>query len=373
MAIAAPIGSSQLSRLYAEEAKGDRVADSLSAADLIRQGREQFEQKQYEQAEKSLAAVKTAGLGDKDREAYLSLLTDVKHAAAERRAAREALQSGQDAVNGDQTLEAIAQFRAAAGNQFADSKTVSTANEQLAKLQKPTPRFFDSDEPAAAAAPATQPTQVADQMTGKQYYELGVGQYRAGDWAHAKQSLQLALNDGFKPESLYQDPPSVYLKRMGAREQSDVERVQHLSQVPTTAPADAGTTDPLQALKATDEARTVRRDQATKQAQEWVREAQDAQRSNNYDRALDLYSQAANIDPNNAAAIQGRDQMLTLLGRNPSPQNLGQTVSEDVRARQGEIRFQVQSNLDQAHASIQQGNWATAQIAIDRARLASQA
>ena len=388
-AMAAPLGLAQFSRLYASEAPGeatgDRLTDASSAADLIRQGREQFDHQQFEQAERTLGAVKTATLADTDREAYLSLLTDVKHAATERRSAREELRNGEDAMKGDQTLEAISSLRAVANNHYADEQTLAAARLHLTAL--------DRHPAAPAVVPAALPAQLTGPMTGKQHYELGLSQYRSNDWLHARENLQLAVNGGYKPASLYQDPPAEILKRMGAREQSDLQRVQHLSQAPTTAPSDAGTgaaaapaaptppgtvtpsgSDPLAALKATDESRQIRHQQAVSQSQEWVREAQDAQRANNFDRALDLYTRAADLDPSNAAAVQGRDQVLTLRGQNPAA--AGNADSDEgrlVKARISEISYKVDTNLEQAQQAIHQGHWADAQFAIDRARLAASA
>jgi general secretion pathway protein D len=387
-AMAAPLGLSQFSRLHAEEAKGDHLADAPSAAELIRQGREQFEQKKFEQAERTLGIVKAASLADGERDAYLSLLTDVKHAATERRSAREALHNGQDAMAGEQTLQAISSFREVVDNQFADEQTVKTAHEHLVALNK----HPIAPEAQARATPEAKPapTVASGPMTGKQYYELGASQYRSNDWVHARINLQLAMNAGYKPASIYEDGPAEILKRMAAREQSDLQRVQRLSQAPATGPADAGasspapanpnpqpavtggnTADPLAVLRATDDARQLRHQQAVTQSQEWVHEAQDAQRANNFDRALDLYTRAAELDPNNAAAVQGRDQMLTLRGQNPVAPNAGAGVNAITLAAKREIEYNVSTNLDQAHAAIQAGNWRDAQISIDRARLAA--
>jgi general secretion pathway protein D len=421
--MAVPLGLSQFSRLYADEAKGDRLPDAPSAAELIRQGRQQFEQQKFEQAERTLGVVKSAALDDKDRDAYLSLLTDVKHAATERRSARQELHNGEDALLGDQTLQAISSFREVVTNRYADQDTIKVAREHLIALNK--------HAVAAAPAPVAQPAVASGPMTGKQYYELGVSQYRSNDWMHARLSLQMAMNAGYKPASLYQDPPAEILKRMAAREQSDLQRVQHLSQVPASGPADAGTgaatapapadaatgaatapataeattapatspadataatptvpvaptiptappaampaagPDPLATLRATDDARQLRHQQAISQSQEWVREGQDAQRANNFDRALDLYTRAAQLDPNNAAAVQGRDQVLTLRGQNPAASDMLSDEARRLEAARSEIRYNVQTDLDQAQSSIHQGQWANAQLAIDRARLSS--
>lgn len=389
-AVAVPLGGSQISRLYADEAKGDQLAGTLSPAELIRQGRQQFDQQNFEQAERTLSMVKSAALEDKDRETYLSLLTDVKHAATERRAARESLRNGEDALAADQTLDAISSFREVVSNHFADQKTAKAAHGHLIALSKPVVRVTRD----MVVTPATQPAVVSAPTTAKQYYDLGVSQYRANDWLHARQNLQIAMKEGYKPASLFQDPPAEILNRMTARDESR-QRVQHLSQAPAAGPADAGTAaptttasetptstpgaapagnsnDPLAVLRASDDARRLRHEQAVSQAQEWVREGQEAQRANNFDRALDLYTRAAQLDPNNAAAVQGRDQMLTLKGQNPAaPANAASPEARLLEAERGEIQYNVRVNLEQAHNAIQDGHWKDAQVAIDRARLAA--
>jgi general secretion pathway protein D len=298
---------------------------------------------------------------------------------------------------------------------------------------------------AAKSAPATQPASLSSAtLTGQQAYELGVSQYRKGDWYRARQNLQLAINAGFTPESLYQDSPATILHRMSLREEGSRERMLHLSQLPDAAapapaapapaapapaapadpaaptpaapaapaadaaapppaPAPAAPTadaapaaapatpaapaapaipapaapvipppgsDPLATLRATDEARQLRHQQAVAQANEWVREAQEARKQNNLTRSLDLYTRAADLDPSNQAAVVGRDEILTLEGKAP-PQGGINTLGVDLKARQGEISYQVQSNLDEARADIQQGQWGAAQIAIDKSRLAA--
>ena len=368
--MAAPVGVSQFSRLYADEPKGDRLTNGApTPQELMHLGREQFDGQDYERAEKTLQAVRTSTLSEKDREAFLSLLTDVKRAAMERRSAREELLDGIDALKNKQLLEAAAHFKAVADNHYADKSTRADAGLRLAALG---PAAAPTTHPAAPA-PDNFANQAVQHLTPKRHYEIGLWQYQQGDWTHARANLQLALEAGYKP-GLYQDPPAEILKRMDQRAQavSEKQRVQHLMQA--TAPAEApgaGAQDPIAALKATDEARAVRRQQAQAQAKEWVREAKEAETANNYDRALDLYTRAADADPSNAAAVQGRDHVLVLMGRNPSPQNLPERATQEMAARQGEIQYQVQSNLDQARSAIQQQQWGNAQIAIDRARLAA--
>jgi hypothetical protein len=131
--------------------------------------------------------------------------------------------------------------------------------------------------------------------------------------------------------------------------------------------------DTLAALQATDEARTIRHNQAVQQSKEWTREAQKAQRDNNLDHALDLYTRAANLDPGNSAAVQGRDQILTIQSRLPPRAIASVDLDGHNGGAKGEISYQVQSNLDTAKSAIERGEWQTAETAIGRSRLAAAA
>jgi type II secretory pathway component GspD/PulD (secretin)/tetratricopeptide (TPR) repeat protein len=381
-AIAAPLGVVQISQLVCgQDAKGDQLTDPKPDldAELIRQGRDQFEHRQFEQAEKTLSAVKQASLSDKDRESYLSLLSDVKHAAIERRTAREEFIDGEEALRGEQSMEAISHFKAVATNAFADEEMANKARARLALLDSMSVNGRKAEEQApeqtvALNIPAQQAAVAGvSQLSPEQRYELGVSEYRQGNWDEARKNLQLAEAAGYQPASLYQDPPSTIMKRMDARAQADRQRVQHLAQAAQATTEPSTQNDALSAVRATDESEQIRRQQAQTQAAEWVRQANDARGQQQYDKALDLYNRALEIDPNNAAAAQGRDQVMVLMGRNPSPTNLPNEASREIQARQGEIRYQIQSNLDQARAAIQAGDFKQAQLSIDRARLAASA
>ena len=391
-AMAAPVGLLQLSRLYAaDQPKGDQLPEPLSDRDLVKLAGEQLDSRRYEQAEKTAQAVRTSHLSEKERDAFLSLSAEVKRAAIERRTAREELRNGEDALKSHQTIEAAGHFKAAVRNHFADDTTLRQARAQLQQLKG----IAESDDAApvqlaaeVTAAPTTQPAAdvqptAPQPRTGKDYYEIGLTEYRQGHWSSARVNLQLAQQNGYKPASLYQDAPAEIIKRIDQREEAISQRVkvQHLAQAatePTGAPSGSaapgsGDQAALDALKATDEARQLRHNQALAQSHEWVREAQDAERQNNYDRALDLYTRAADLDPSNAAAVQGRNNVLVLMGRSPAPENLMARQEQDIRARKEEITYQVQNNLDQARASIRGANWANAANAIDRARIATNA
>src|SRR5882724_6703511 len=243
-AMAAPFGVVQLSQLQAQDAKPEQLAGPTPTnADLVRQARQEFQHRQFEQAEKTIAAVKADALSERDREAYLTLASDVKHAAIECRAAREDLLNGEDALKGQQELDAIARFKSVALNQFADVTTVKKAKARLILL----------DKSSAAGDPVAE---TASDLSPQNRYELGLSQYRSGNWNDARHNLQVAQAAGYKPASLYQDPPAAIIARIDARQQSnqDRERVQKLAQA--AAPQNNTNTgnDPLAALRATDDA-----------------------------------------------------------------------------------------------------------------------
>ena len=383
-AMAAPFGVVQIAKLQAEEAKPEKQgalppsAVQLSSADLLQQARQQFEHRQYEQAGKSLTLVKPADLIGADHDSYASFALDVKRALVERREANADLREGEDALKGKHRDEALARFKAVAENQYADEVALRTAHLRLAVLDATAPtkpvEQFSSSGPAPAVATAKAVTAPTGDLTPKQRYELGLSQYRTNNWTDARVNLQIAQTAGYQPASIYQDAPSDIIKRIDARDAVNRQPVQHLVQASTNQPAPAAN-DPLAALKATDDASKVRHEQAQAQAAQWVSQAQDAERQNKFEQALDLYTRAADLDPSNSAAVQGRDHTLVLMGRNPAPANNAgmDDASRAVIARQGEIRYQISSNLDQARQAIAQGRWADAKTSIDRARLAANA
>ena len=122
-------------------------------------------------------------------------------------------------------------------------------------------------------------------------------------------------------------------------------------------------------LIAADESRTVRHEQALQQSMEWTREAQEARHAKNLDRALELFTWAAVLDPTNLAAAHGRDEVLKLQGRDPRA--LGAIGMGD-HPHSTQIPYQVEANLGQGKAAIQQKQWQAAEAAFKRARLAAE-
>jgi general secretion pathway protein D len=79
--------------------------------------------------------------------------------------------------------------------------------------------------PAAPAAPAvaaatTKPSgedKSAVSDAGKEAYELGVKEYKAGDLDSAEKSFQIAVDAGYKPSGWFEDAPEKFLKQIGIK------------------------------------------------------------------------------------------------------------------------------------------------------------
>ena len=86
------------------------------------------------------------------------------------------------------------------------------------------------------------------------------------------------------------------------------------------APASAVAVTPAQqALSDTAKLEQIRQQERVYQASQLVDQARAAQNDNRLADALSLYTRAADLDPNNQAAVAGRAQIQTLTGRAPVP------------------------------------------------------
>ncbi len=137
---------------------------------------------------------------------------------------------------------------------------------------------------------------------------------------------------------------------------------------PYTAPVAAVT--PEQALQQTAEMQSVRGASNAAAASRLVDQARNAQQNNDYQTALNLYAQAANLDPNNQAARAGRDQMQTLLGVNAAGTSPLDRVQENITARQQYVRYRLNTALEDANREIAARDFAAARNSIDQAGVA---
>jgi general secretion pathway protein D len=104
-------------------------------------------------------------------------------------------------------------------------------------------------------------------------------------------------------------------------------------------------------------------------ARDLVDQARAAEQRNDYNSALNLYGEAAQLDPTNQAAQAGRNNMLALTGRATGASPLDQR-DQLIRARKQEIRWNFDSALNRAREATRGGDFATADVALQQARVA---
>ena len=190
---------------------------SLSDADLLKQGMDQYKNGQYEEAVTSLQRVKKDALSAGEQKQVDETLANANSAAKERIAARGEFEKGQEALNGNKAGEALGHFKAAKENKFADAGTRDKADEQMAAAQ------------ASMAQAGTD---------SKALYQKGRGEFRSGDWAAARKDLIAAQDAGYKPGFL-EPSPAELLKKMDVKEQADAEKAAKDAQAKADAAARA--------------------------------------------------------------------------------------------------------------------------------------
>ncbi|MGB7158913.1 MAG: hypothetical protein WBD40_12645, partial [Tepidisphaeraceae bacterium] len=248
------------------------------------------------------------------------------------------------------------------------------------------------EAPAAEAAPA--PT-----ISPRRAYLKGRDQYKKGDWIEARKNLSIAMQAGYKP-GLFEDKPSVILARMDRKEQADAakatKRAQMMAQSSTpqpeavaapeaVAPAavvapvavvaqaeqPAAPASPQQDLEATAQLDKIRAEQNAAEARQLVEQARAAQQAGRYPEALDKYSEAQRLDPNNAQAASGVSEVAALTGRGTGGSNLIDRQQETIELTRQEVTFTVNNSLGDVQQAISANDFTTAQAALERARVAT--
>lgn len=238
----------------------------------------------------------------------------------------------------------------------------------------------DATATAVAATPdATEPAAVASEdqsQIANEAYKAAREQYKAGDWIAARKNFEIARANGYKP-ALFQDGPEKYLARMDAKESADrAANATVASAVTTTEPAAVTTdtsSDAQKALEETARAQEVLKKDQEFRAQALVEQAAKARDGNQYEEALKLYSQAAELDSKNEAAASGRMNMQRLTGRVTQTSPL---LSEQAKTKQmavQEMQYQFDRAITSAQGFIATGEFDKARVQLDAARVAMNA
>jgi type II secretory pathway component GspD/PulD (secretin) len=398
---------------------------TLTDAQKLSQGVQQYNNKQYEEAVATLQTVLPDNLDDQQKKQLSDTLAQASAAAASRKAARAEFQLGEQALNANDPAGAMVHYRKVLDNPYADDGTRAKAREQIAlataAVQKGPGAMAAAPATAPAGTPTTAPTAAApappeaaggatiSAADARSAYYLGRDQYRKGDWISARRNLEIARDGGFTP-GLFEDSPQTILARMDAKEQTDDQ--QHRAQLaaanplaqpasaaatpstspsaaseaatPTTEPATepalaaAPTSEPAvtatpgaqQELARTAEAERLHQSQLTFESNQKVQEADEARQANRLDDALNLYTQAVTLNPSNTAAVNGRNAVLRQLGLVPGGTNALDRQQAQIEARREAVTYSFNSALDAVHKAVDAKDFQAARANLEQARVA---
>lgn len=203
--------------------------------------------------------------------------------------------------------------------------------------------------PAAPGAPAA----AAGPVDAKTAYRLARQQYRQGDWASARKNFELARDLGYKP-GLFEDSPSKYLARMDAAEARQ-------------AAAGKPSAPPATGAPSAQEAEAARR-QA--ESQKLLEQAEAARAAWRLEEAMSLYSRALELDPNNNAARVAKEQLEREMAGAPGRSDALARREQEILQQQQYITYSINTAISEANQAIAQKNFADAQAALERARVA---
>ncbi|HMO25383.1 MAG TPA: hypothetical protein PKB10_03870, partial [Tepidisphaeraceae bacterium] len=353
LATAVGLSSLGLSLAHQPAAPLDRpiLAASLTQAaanpgELLQQGIEQFNRKEYEESVTTLQQVDASELSAAQKQTLASTLAQAQSAANQRKAARAAFEQGETALAGGDPAAAIVQYRSVINNGFADEGTRAKATEQLA-LATADLQARGLPAPAEGAAPAA-PAVVdpVQQAKAKEAYDAGVAAYNSGDFPLAWQKFIEADALGYVAGT-FETTPAKYVEM-------------------SADPAPSGTD-----LAAAARAEQLARAQARIEAEKLVQQAEVAVAAGRFTEAGELYDRAISLDPENQRAIAGKADITRQLGLSPVQEGIADRVEREVRATRDRIRFLFDTNINIANQSIQAGDFATAEAAIQSAEVAS--
>ncbi|HZZ43499.1 MAG TPA: hypothetical protein VFE58_11225 [Tepidisphaeraceae bacterium] len=298
VAMAAPVGVVEVSRIYAQQAPNTApVADAAVAAEvplmvqdqgtassveLLKTAVDQYKSGQYEEAQATIGQIKTDDLSDKNKSTLDDLTGRVNKAADQRKAARADFEAGQQSLENKQPMDAVTHFKSAAGNKYVDQGTRQKAVEQLALAEN-----------AESAAKDAQKTE----------YDAAVADYKGGNYDSAKTKFQELATGGYKA-GLFHKSPQTYL--------SDISEKQGA----TATAGDAVKADTAAAAPADDAKANAQSQEAAAQAKADADKATDADKAKADSAAADAEAkQAAMAEKDSASARKAEAKRLYQLGK----------------------------------------------------------
>jgi type II secretory pathway component GspD/PulD (secretin)/tetratricopeptide (TPR) repeat protein len=139
---------------------------------------------------------------------------------------------------------------------------------------------------------------------------------------------------------------------------------------PSSPAPPVSVTPAQQALSDTAKLEQIRQQERVYQASQLVDQARAAQNENRLADALSLYTRAAELDPNNQAAVAGRAEVQTLTGRAPVPSSLMNQQEQIINERRQSIQYAFRSAIQNANDAIAAHQFAIAETAVANARAA---
>lgn len=168
----------------------------LSNDELLRKGADELNRRQYEEALATLQQVQPPENWDEpSRRAFTDMLAKAEQGANERRAARAAFEKGEAALAQGNAAEAMAQYRAAADNRFADEGTRAKAREQMAVAENLGRRATTDN---------------------KSLYASAVADFKAGRYTDAKAKFEQLKASNYRP-GMFEKSVNDYLKDTNAK------------------------------------------------------------------------------------------------------------------------------------------------------------
>ncbi|HEY0007871.1 MAG TPA: hypothetical protein VGB55_04020, partial [Tepidisphaeraceae bacterium] len=387
---------------------------------------DQFKAGKYEEALTALQAIDAGGLSEGDRKIHADTVAQAEQAAQARRGARADFEKAEAALAAGNNVEALNLYKSVSSNTYADEGTKAKANEQIAVAQagvKEATTDWKAEYDSAVAdykagnfdasrekftrlqeagykaawfdksprdylAEIDKQAAKGDQASARSAYLTGRDQYNKGDWIAARQNFNKAVEGGYKA-GLFETPPAKYLATMDKKELADATKAARqdvaMGNVAQSADVAEGVGAPAgpavegaiaaqndeAVLRDVARAQGVEADQKRFRAAKLIESAEAAEKNNRATEAANLYSEALELDPNNATATAGRNRLLNQGGLSAVQEPLDVRITNEINARRQAIQFGFDQALATSQIRITEGQFGQARTAINEAEAAS--